>query len=113
METVGNHECDPRGWSVTIAYFALILNGYIESMDVEGSEEIRCVAVNSIGKTYSLAFDHEAFLSLCPARLRAKVQYTSLLINLLSENFTLSELQNIFEIVLGKSIEKKHSDAKY
>lgn len=107
VETFGSDQRDPRGWSVTVAYFALIPNDYIEVMDVEGSEEIVWVDFYDIPKKYRLAFDHEEILQVCYERLKAKVQYTSLPINLLPKAFTLTELQNIFEIILGKNVEKK------
>ena len=107
VETIGNDQRDPRGWSLTVTYFALIPDSHIEVIEGEGSEEINWVAADDIGKEYQLAFDHETILAACYERLKAKAQYTSLPINLLSEYFTLSELQNSFEILLKKPIDKK------
>lgn len=107
VETVGNNQRDPRGWSVTVSYFALIPNDSIEAVTTEASEEMAWVTFDEAVAQYHLAFDHESVLQACYKRLKAKVQYTSLPINLLPEAFTLSELQNIFEILLGKTVEKK------
>lgn len=107
VETFGGSQRDPRGWSVTVSYFALIPNEYIQVIDTEGSEEVIWVDLDDIPRNYRLAFDHESILQVCYERLKGKVQYTSLPINLLPKKFTLTELQNIFEIILNKLVEKK------
>jgi len=120
--TSGNDQRDPRGWSVTVAYFALISSHEITLSADSRSETIAWVPVaginhnahnvdpkgkpNSAGKL-TLAFDHKGILQACIERLRAKGQYTSLAVNLLPEEFTLTELQKTFEIILGTSVEKK------
>ncbi len=107
VETFGSRRRDPRGWSVTVAYFALIASEDIDIASNETSEEIVWAAIEGIPKKYNLAFDHNVLFQACYDRLKAKVQYTSLPINLLPQEFTLSELQKIFEIILGSKIEKK------
>jgi hypothetical protein len=54
-----------------------------------------------------LAFDHAEILKAAVSRLRSKVEYTSLPAFLMPAEFTLSELQRIHEILLGRSLEKK------
>ena len=107
VETFGGHKRDPRGWSVTVAYFALVANEYIDVTETEATEETIWVDIDTVAQQYRLAFDHEHILQACYERLKAKVQYTSLPINLLPKEFALSELQHIFEIILSKNIEKK------
>lgn len=53
-----------------------------------------------------LAFDHNAILQAGVERLRAKVEYTSLPANLLPKEFTLTELQHIYEVILGRPLEQ-------
>ncbi len=107
VETFGGYKRDPRGWSVTVAYFALIASEHIEVNRNESSEEVVWVPMDGLSKKYDLAFDHSDILTACYERLQAKVQYTSLPVNLLPDAFTLTDLQKIFEIILGKSVEKK------
>jgi len=107
VATYGNAKRDPRGWSVTIAYMALISNKNITLMTDESSEEVVWLPIDEIKKEYQLAFDHNSILEDSYQRLRNKVQYTSLPINLLPKTFTLSELQKTFELILGYAIEKK------
>ena len=98
----GNAKRDPRGWSATHLYFAL----------VQGSEELPAGsggswrAIEGAGVGARLAFDHEHLLEAAVARLRAKVEYTSLPAYLVPEPFTLAELQRAFEVVLDRRVNK-------
>lgn len=107
VESVGNVDRDPRGWSVTIAYFALIASEEIQLKEGSSTEEVRWIPVQDAKEGYPLAFDHTQILDTCHARLKNKVQYTSLPVNFLPEEFTLTELQTTFEIILGSPVEKK------
>jgi ADP-ribose pyrophosphatase YjhB (NUDIX family) len=107
VASFGSAHRDPRGWSVTIAYMALIASDNIKLNGNESLEEVNWVSVNEAAHSYSLAFDHLDILKTCHERLKSKVHYTSMPINLLPDSFTLSELQSTFEIILGDTIEKK------
>lgn len=97
---------DPRGWSATHAYFALIAAPDDPSATMaQGSVESAWHEVDvAVGET--LAFDHQEILAAAIARLRSKVEYTSLPAFLLAEPFTLPELQHIYAVVLGRSVDK-------
>lgn len=107
VETFGSARRDPRGWSVTVVYLALISSEKIKLCKDESSEEVIWVEINEAIAKYKLAFDHKAILQACYNRLKSKVQYTSLPVNLLPDAFTLTELQKTFEIILDNHIEKK------
>ena len=107
VETFGGPKRDPRGWSVTVAYMALISAEGVELVSDEASEEVIWVPVDEVRGKYKLAFDHQEIFEVCMERLKSKVQYSSLPVNLLPKVFTLTELQQTFEIVLGQTVEKK------
>lgn len=107
VASFGGPKRDPRGWAVTVAYFALIPSRNIDLMADESSEEVRWVPVEEVIDNYKLAFDHQSILDASNERLRNKVEYTSLPVNLLPEEFTLTELQQTFEIVLQQPVAKK------
>ena len=100
----GGSKRDPRGWSATHAYFALVA---AEPLTPGGNApDARWFAVEGTSVSVKLAFDHAEILSAAVVRLRNKVEYTSLPAFVLPKEFTLSELQRVYEIVLGRSLEK-------
>ena len=107
VKTVGNKTRDPRGWSLTVVYMALISTQHVTLNPDQSYQELAWKPVNETGIKYRLAFDHKSLIDMCYQRLQNKVEYTSLPVNLLEKSFSLSELQSIFEIILDKRIEKK------
>jgi len=105
--SIGNSSRDPRGWSVTNIYFALIPNENVNLKAGEGASEIKWAKITDNKVKEKLAFDHVEILEGCLARLRGKVLYTSIPVYLLPKNFTLRELQNIYETILDKKLEHK------
>ena len=55
----------------------------------------------------ALAFDHAEISLEGLMRLRNKVSYTDVAFNLMEEKFTLSDLQRVYELILGKDLYKK------
>jgi len=106
-KTIGNKKRDPRSWSITTVYFALIPSDNIKLKAGVGSSDIKWSKVANEIVEDKLAFDHAELLAGCMERLRNKVLYTSLPIHLLSSEFTLGELQKVYEIILGQAVERK------
>ncbi len=104
----GSRTRDPRGWSVTQAYFSLLASNGVELRAGANAGAVRWVRIERAadGVAEALAFDHAEILSAALDRLRNKVEYTSLPAFLLPEEFTLSELQQAYEIVLDRTVEK-------
>ena len=99
--TWGGARRDPRGWSTTHVYFALVASDELP----EPVPDAQWHDVDAARKL-SLAFDHTALLAAAIERLRGKVEYTSLPAFLLPKEFTLSELQRAYETILGRDLEK-------
>jgi ADP-ribose pyrophosphatase YjhB (NUDIX family) len=102
----GNRSRDPRGWSVTHVYFALLPSANVVLSAGANTSSVRWSPVLGSGVSGRLAFDHAEILTVALERLRSKVEYTSLPAYLLPEEFTLGELQRAYEIVLGRDVEK-------
>lgn len=98
----GDARRDPRGWSATHAYFALIAQPAISADSGTVTEWVAC----DQAMRRRLAFDHHTLLGAAIDRLRGKVEYTSLPAFLLPEPFTLPQLQRIYEVVLGRPLDK-------
>ena len=94
---------DPRGWSATHAYFALIAEHADPASLASDARWFPIIA----GKIKPrLAFDHGDILAAAIQRLRSKVEYTSLPAYLMPQEFTLPDLQRVYEIVLDRPLEK-------
>jgi len=94
---------DPRAWSVTNVYFALIASDEFCQIDERPPQQWFPVG-EAIPRP--LAFDHDQLLDAALRRLRDKVEYTVLPASLLPREFTLPELQHTFEIVLNRQLDK-------
>ena len=102
----GSAARDPRGWSATHAYFALIhMPPGQGEVSGPGSVDSQWVEIDEASRK-RLAFDHSQILAAAIARLRGKVEYTSLPAFLLPEPFTLPQLQQAYEVVLGRPMDK-------
>ncbi|MCG2632186.1 NUDIX hydrolase [Bradyrhizobium sp. WYCCWR 13023] len=97
----GSASRDPRGWSATHAYFALIP----EEAGVLTSDA-RWFPIRDGRLKEKLAFDHGDILASAIQRLRNKVEYTSLPAYLMPPEFTLPDLQRVYERVLDRPLEK-------
>jgi ADP-ribose pyrophosphatase YjhB (NUDIX family) len=102
----GNALRDPRGWSVTHVYLAL-LGEAVEPLAGGNAPDARWWPIDGTRVKETLAFDHAEILKAAITRLRNKVEYTSLPAFLMPNEFTLTELQRVYEIVLGRPLEKK------
>lgn len=83
---------DPRGWSLTMVYFALA--------PVVSAQ----VTLFPVSRLPSLPFDHGAIVAGVMERVRSKASYSSLPVHLCPSEFTISELHGAYEVVLGESI---------
>lgn len=105
----GSADRDPRGWSATHVYFALIASHGVELQHGANAAEAAWFKVSDLesrASRVSLAFDHRDILLAAVERLRGKVEYTSLPAYLLQEPFTLPQLQRMYELVLGRPVDK-------
>jgi 8-oxo-dGTP diphosphatase len=103
----GSATRDPRGWSATHAYFALIPADGVALAKGANAADVAWFTVDEpLLAKKKLAFDHAQILRAGVERLRSKVEYTSLPAYLLPEPFTLPQLQRTYEIVLGRPVDK-------
>jgi len=101
LQTFASRHRDRRGWSLSIAHYALVP---FADVGVESEALVRWQAVDTIR---SLPFDHLEILRAAVSRLRSKTLYSSLPVHLMPKTFTLSELQRVYELVLGSDLDKR------
>ena len=102
----GSATRDPRGWSATHVFFALVSLGSAPLEKGANASDVGWFEVEEVLASAPLAFDHGEILRAAVERLRGKVEYTSLPAFLLDEPFTLPELQQAYEVVLGRPVDK-------
>ncbi|MGP1630740.1 MAG: NUDIX hydrolase [Giesbergeria sp.] len=90
---------DPRGWSVAVAYCALVPPSVLQPAHA-------ALQLLPVHKLPPLAFDHREMVAAAVARVRSKSQYSSLPVHLCAEPFTLPQLQAVYEAVLGEALNK-------
>jgi 8-oxo-dGTP diphosphatase len=89
---------------VAVVYFAIIPSG-IQSSQTKKMPEAKWFPVKSLPE---LAFDHAEITAYALRRLRYKLEYSAVGFELLPEEFTLSELQKTYEIILGETLDKRN-----
>lgn len=91
LGTFSGAKRDPRGWSLSAAYIALLPE--------ERFEDVKLAAVDPLPR--KLPFDHGTILKAAVARVRQKSVYSTLPTFLMPAEFTIAELRDVYQIVLG------------
>ena len=103
--TFGAPDRDPREHVVTVAYYALVRLADHRAKAASDASEAEWFAVKDLPK---LAFDHAKILQTALQRLQGKVRYQPIGFELLPSAFSLTQLQRLYEIVLGRMIDKRN-----
>jgi 8-oxo-dGTP diphosphatase len=103
VHTFGSIERHPSGRVVTTAYYSLIdVTHHKLKLDLN---ELHWHSINDINK---LAFDHRLILDTCLERLREQIMESPIAFNLLQEKFSLRELQEVYESILGSKLDRRN-----
>ena len=105
LDTFSGPDRDPRGWSLTVTWFALIAWVDCEP-HIASVSDARWVPVDKLAD-YPLAFDHQAIIDAALNRLRQKTKYSLLPVYCLPDTFTHGQLQEATEVILGQPIQRK------
>lgn len=105
VHTFGNVGRHPLGRVFTVAYYSLIKPVEVMAGKHSFAEKAEWHDVKSINK---LAYDHEKIIEKCLQTLRRNIQVRPMGFELLPEQFALSELQSLYEVVLDKELDKRN-----
>lgn len=103
VHTFGSIYRHPSGRVVTTAYYSLI--------DIKhhklrlNNNELNWYPVNQVRK---MAFDHKLILDTCLKRLQQQVMNQPVVFNLLPEKFSLRQLQELYEAILGVELDRRN-----
>jgi 8-oxo-dGTP diphosphatase len=99
----GEGEPDPRR-GVAVAYFALVQHEQVRLRQSETWQP----AWHSAYKLPRLGFDNNTVVDYAARRVRSKLEYTNVAYSLLPRQFTLSELQQVYEAILDREMDKRN-----
>lgn len=94
---------DPRGRTITIAYFALV-----KKAEVTGADDAAQAKWFRISDIPQLAFDHDRILRVALKALREKIHFEPVGFELLPDVFVMSQLQNLYESVLDVKFDRRN-----
>ena len=107
LYTWGAPDRDPRRRVISVSYLALVdaqrLRGFGPGLRTTGAE---LSDVQALLEAEDLAFDHRQIIACGRERLAGKVEYAPIAFSLVPEEFTLPQLQRVYEILLGKPLYK-------
>lgn len=105
LYTFGRVDRDPFGRVVSVAYFALLPNAFTK---LKTTGEYSGIGWYEASGVKGLAYDHDEVLKVAIERLKSKIEYTNIVYSLLPKEFTLTELQKVYEVILGRKLDKRN-----
>lgn len=105
LYTFSDTNRDPRGWTISVAYFALLNPSDFDLKKGRNTNDVRWWNWTEIPK---LAFDHKQILDIGIKRLKAKLTYQPIGFELLNTYFSMRDLQLLYECILEHSLDKRN-----
>lgn len=103
LYTFGRPDRHPRSRVITVSYLALM-----KSREAEGVVKSPNIQWHPESKLPELYLDHGEIVNIAKQRLVSKLRYSTIAFQLAPDLFTLSELQHIYEVILGESLDKRN-----
>ena len=103
VRSFGDVNRHPAGRVVTTAYFSLVNIRHHQLKQLDN--ELHWHPISDIS---TMAFDHREILDTCLRTLQKKVQEEPIIFNLLANKFSLRDLQNLYESILGVQLDRRN-----
>jgi len=94
---------DPRERVISIAFYALA-----KKSDVKGGDDAAKAQWFALNEVPRLAFDHDYMLRKAMQKLKEDIHFEPIGFDLLGENFTMPELQRLYEAILGVHFDRRN-----
>ncbi|MCM1373373.1 MAG: NUDIX hydrolase [Bacteroides sp.] len=104
LEAFGEINRDPGGRVISVAYYAL-LNKEHYNHTLLNKFDCQWVDIDNVPVLY---FDHMKMLKKAIMRLQDKIGYTPIAMKLLPKEFTLSQIQKLYESILNEELDKRN-----
>lgn len=98
LYTFGSRNRDPRGWSVSVAYYGLLPIAELKKTEL-------AMTFYPVDKLPKLPFDHKKIIKTAVERVRGKGGYSTIPARLLEKKFSLLQMKQIYSAVLGEEID--------
>lgn len=105
LYTFGKPNRDPRERVISVAHYALIASDRITLKPASDATEAAWFAFDELPE---LAFDHREIVEKAHERLVAKLDYSTIAFQFTPKQFTLSELQNVYETIRAETLDKRN-----
>ncbi|MEB0010942.1 NUDIX hydrolase [Glaciimonas sp. Gout2] len=105
LQVISGPKRDPRGYSVTLAYYALVAHQNVESK-ISSVESTCWLNVSELPKLL-IAFDHRHIIDMAQQRLQQKTLYSMIPVFCLPEKFSIGQLIKVIEAIIEKPIQRK------
>jgi 8-oxo-dGTP diphosphatase len=105
LYTFGAVDRDPRGRVISVAYYSLVK---LSDHRVRAATDARNAGWFGLHDLPPLAFDHQEIIAMAHSRLCGKVRYQPIGFELLPAKFTLRQLQQLYECVLERPLDKRN-----
>lgn len=105
LYTFGKPQRDPRERVISVAYYALVPS---ERITLKPASDAAAAAWFAFDELPELAFDHRDIVDKAHERLVAKLEYSTIAFQFLPKEFTLSELQEVYEIIRSERMDKRN-----
>lgn len=109
LYTFSEVERDPRERVISVSYFALVKPSDYQVIAGDDEDSAEWFNINELPE---LAFDHKQIVETAHKRLKGKIRYQSIGFELLPEKFKLSQLQNLYEVILETKIDRRNFQKK-
>lgn len=106
LYTFGDPGRDPRTRVITVTYFALIPSSRLKLGSA--ASKVSQASWYPVTELPVLAFDHKKIINYAADRIKSKIEYSNIVKGLLPAKFRLSELQKVYEVILGKELDKRN-----
>lgn len=110
LYTFGEPDRDPRRRVVSVAYFALVRPSDFNIVAATDAAEVAWFDTKDLPP---LAFDHQYILDIALHRLRAKLTYEPIGLNLLAPQFPFGDLERLYMTILDQSIDRRNFRKKF
>jgi 8-oxo-dGTP diphosphatase len=105
LYTFGTPDRDPRERVISVAYYTLTPSA---NMELKAGTDAAEAAWHPVGELPELSFDHDDIIAMARTRLAAKMEYSTIGLQFMPEEFTLSQLQVVYEQAIGRELDKRN-----